>query len=117
MVRGPQLIFAKILGLGTTFKMLTKVRPLGRGTVSVSGNDTSSTLTARLRDSPVRLERLPHQRHGVGLAKQGQNRDDAAEWSRSPGGQRGPGCSNGRLQIAYTTSTRRSPGRPLFAMT
>ena len=32
-------IFAKIAGLGTTFKMLTKVWPLGRGTVSVSGND------------------------------------------------------------------------------
>ena len=31
--------FAKIPGLGTTFKMLTKVWPLGRGTVSVSGND------------------------------------------------------------------------------
>ena len=28
-----------IPGLGTTFKMLTKVWPLGRGTVSVSGND------------------------------------------------------------------------------
>jgi hypothetical protein len=31
--------FAKIPGLGTTFKMLTKVWPLGRGTVSVSDND------------------------------------------------------------------------------
>jgi len=39
MIRGPQQIFAKIPGLGTTFKMLTKVWPLGRGTVSVSGND------------------------------------------------------------------------------
>ena len=39
MVRGPQQIFAKIPGLGTSFKMLTKVWPLGRGTVSVSGND------------------------------------------------------------------------------
>jgi nitrite reductase/ring-hydroxylating ferredoxin subunit len=39
MVRGPQQIFAKIPGLGTTFKMLTKVWPLRRGTVSVSGND------------------------------------------------------------------------------
>ena len=28
MVRGPQQIFAKIPGLGTTFKMLTKVWPL-----------------------------------------------------------------------------------------
>jgi nitrite reductase/ring-hydroxylating ferredoxin subunit len=39
MVRGPQQISAKIPGLGATFKMLTKVWPLGRGTVSVSGND------------------------------------------------------------------------------
>ena len=39
MVRGPQQIFAKIPGLGTTFTMLTKVWPLGRGTVSVSGTD------------------------------------------------------------------------------
>ena len=29
----------KIPGLGTMFKMLTNVWPLGRGTVSVSGND------------------------------------------------------------------------------
>src|SRR6478752_8076286 len=37
---GPRTpMFAKIPGLGTTFKMLTKVWPLGRGTVSVSGND------------------------------------------------------------------------------
>jgi nitrite reductase/ring-hydroxylating ferredoxin subunit len=39
MVRGPQQIFAKIPGLGTMFKRLTKVWPLRRGTVSVSGND------------------------------------------------------------------------------
>lgn len=39
MTRGPQQIFAKIPGLGATFKMLTTVWPLRRGTVSVSGND------------------------------------------------------------------------------
>lgn len=33
MVRGPQGIFAKIPGLGWGFKALTKVLPLGRGTV------------------------------------------------------------------------------------
>jgi nitrite reductase/ring-hydroxylating ferredoxin subunit len=33
MVRGPQGIFAKIPGLGWGFKTLTKVLPLGRGTV------------------------------------------------------------------------------------
>lgn len=33
MVRGPQGIFAKIPGLGAGFKALTKVLPLGRGTV------------------------------------------------------------------------------------
>ncbi len=33
MVRGPQGIFAKIPGLGTGFKALTRVLPLGRGTV------------------------------------------------------------------------------------
>ena len=53
--RGPQQIFAKIPGLGTTFKMLTKVWPLGRGTVSVSGNDIVVEEVARLRDSPVRF--------------------------------------------------------------
>lgn len=30
MVRGPQGIYARIPGLGTTFKLLTKVLPLGR---------------------------------------------------------------------------------------
>jgi nitrite reductase/ring-hydroxylating ferredoxin subunit len=30
MVRGPQGVFAKIPGLGASFKMLTKVWPLGR---------------------------------------------------------------------------------------
>ena len=34
MVRGPQGIFAKIPGLGWAFKTLTRVLPLGRGTVS-----------------------------------------------------------------------------------
>ena len=34
MVRGPQGIFAKIPGLGTAFKALTLVLPLGRGTVT-----------------------------------------------------------------------------------
>ena len=34
MVRGPQGIFAKIPGLGFAFKTLTKVLPLGRGSVS-----------------------------------------------------------------------------------
>ena len=34
MVRGPQGIFAKIPGLGEMFKALTRVVPLGRGTVS-----------------------------------------------------------------------------------
>jgi nitrite reductase/ring-hydroxylating ferredoxin subunit len=33
MVRGPQGIFAKIPGLGEAFKALTRVVPLGRGTV------------------------------------------------------------------------------------
>ena len=39
MVRGPQQIFAKIPGLGVMFKTLTKVWPLGRGRVSVVGDD------------------------------------------------------------------------------
>jgi nitrite reductase/ring-hydroxylating ferredoxin subunit len=33
MVRGPQGVFAKIPGLGWGFKALTRVLPLGRGTV------------------------------------------------------------------------------------
>ena len=33
MTRGPQGIFAKIPGLGLAFTALTKVLPLGRGTV------------------------------------------------------------------------------------
>ncbi len=39
MVRGPQGIFAKIPGLGTAFKALTLVLPLGRGNV-VERDDT-----------------------------------------------------------------------------
>ncbi len=34
MVRGPQGIFAKVPGLGTMFKALTRVLPLGRGKVT-----------------------------------------------------------------------------------
>lgn len=34
MVRGPQGIFAKIPGLGTSFMLLTRVLPLGRGRVA-----------------------------------------------------------------------------------
>ena len=33
MVRGPQGVFAKVPGLGEAFKLLTRVVPLGRGTV------------------------------------------------------------------------------------
>lgn len=33
MVDGPQGVFAKIPGLGAGFRLLTKVLPLGRGTV------------------------------------------------------------------------------------
>lgn len=39
MVRGPQGIFAKVPGLGTLFKTLTKVVPLGRATVEVRDGD------------------------------------------------------------------------------
>lgn len=39
MIRSPQKIFAKIPGLGRTFKMLARVWPLRRGTVSISGDD------------------------------------------------------------------------------
>lgn len=34
MTRGPQGIFAKIPGLGLSFRLLTRVLPLGRGKVS-----------------------------------------------------------------------------------
>jgi nitrite reductase/ring-hydroxylating ferredoxin subunit len=34
MVRGPQGFFAKIPGLGTAYKVLTLVLPLGRGTLT-----------------------------------------------------------------------------------
>lgn len=39
MVRGPQGIFAKIPGLGASFKLLTKVMPLRRGKVSLVDGD------------------------------------------------------------------------------
>jgi 3-phenylpropionate/trans-cinnamate dioxygenase ferredoxin component len=35
MLRGPQGVFAKIPGLGSAYKALTRVLPLGRGTVEV----------------------------------------------------------------------------------
>jgi nitrite reductase/ring-hydroxylating ferredoxin subunit len=41
MTRGPQGIFAKIPGLGPSFKLLTKVLPLGRGKVT----DRNGTIT------------------------------------------------------------------------
>ena len=41
MVRGPQGIFAKIPGLGGAFKLLTRVVPLGRGTVEERDGDLS----------------------------------------------------------------------------
>ena len=37
MVRGPQGIFARIPGLGATFKLLTRVIPLKRGTIEQHG--------------------------------------------------------------------------------
>ena len=39
MVRGPQGIFAKIPGLSESFKALTKILPLRRGTVEKRGTD------------------------------------------------------------------------------
>ena len=39
MVRGPQGVFARIPGLGAAFMALTKVLPLGRGTVTVRDGD------------------------------------------------------------------------------
>lgn len=36
MTRGPQGIFARIPGLNPSFKLLTRIVPLGRGTVVVS---------------------------------------------------------------------------------
>ena len=39
MVRGPQGTFAKIPGLGSAFKALTRVLPLARGTVTERGDD------------------------------------------------------------------------------
>ena len=37
MLRGPQGVFAKIPGLGTMFMILTRIVPLGRGTVERRG--------------------------------------------------------------------------------
>jgi nitrite reductase/ring-hydroxylating ferredoxin subunit len=37
MVRGPQGVFARIPGLGTGFKLLTRVIPLKRGTIEQHG--------------------------------------------------------------------------------
>jgi nitrite reductase/ring-hydroxylating ferredoxin subunit len=39
MVRGPQGIFAKVPGLGSMFKLLTVVAPLGRGQVTTDADD------------------------------------------------------------------------------
>jgi nitrite reductase/ring-hydroxylating ferredoxin subunit len=39
MTRGPQGVFAKVPGLGAAFIALTKAWPLGRGTVTVDGDD------------------------------------------------------------------------------
>lgn len=39
MTRGPQGIFAKVPGLGALFMALTKAWPLGRGTVTVKGDE------------------------------------------------------------------------------
>ncbi len=39
MLRGPQGIFAKVPGLGTMFKLLTTVAPLGRGKVTTDSGD------------------------------------------------------------------------------
>jgi hypothetical protein len=39
MVKGPQGVFAKIPGLGALFKGLTKVLPLGLGTVEERNGD------------------------------------------------------------------------------
>jgi hypothetical protein len=43
MVRGPQGVFAKIPGLGASFKLLTRVLPLGRRDVEVRGEDVYLT--------------------------------------------------------------------------
>ena len=39
MVRGPQGAFAKVPGLDAFYRALTKAWPLGRGTVTVDGDD------------------------------------------------------------------------------
>ena len=41
MVRGPQGVFAKIPGLSASFKALTRVLPLKRGSVHRTGSDLS----------------------------------------------------------------------------
>jgi hypothetical protein len=39
MVRGPQGVFAKIPGLGMSFKALTRLIPLKRGAIEPRGTD------------------------------------------------------------------------------
>ena len=39
MIGGPQGVFAKIPGLGATFKAFTRAYPLKRGSVHVRGSD------------------------------------------------------------------------------
>jgi nitrite reductase/ring-hydroxylating ferredoxin subunit len=39
MVGGPQGVFAKVPGLGSAFKALTRILPLGRGEVTERGGD------------------------------------------------------------------------------
>jgi len=43
MVRGPQGVFAKVPGLGAMFKALTRVLPLGLGTVTERDGDLYAT--------------------------------------------------------------------------
>lgn len=39
MVRGPQGVFAKVPGLGASFKLLTRVLPLGRAKIEERGGE------------------------------------------------------------------------------
>ena len=39
MIKGPGGVFAKVPGLGSAYKLLTRVLPLGRGQVSERGGD------------------------------------------------------------------------------
>lgn len=39
MLRGPQGVFAMVPGLGTVFRILTRIVPLGRGRVERRGTD------------------------------------------------------------------------------